>query len=56
MNIFEQFRQRERAANRKQMAIMKAQDRVERVKRELKREVERLRKIKATPLDKFYER
>lgn len=56
MNIFERLRRRERAANKKQLAILQAQERVETAKKRLHKEVDRLRKIKATPLEKFYER
>jgi Zn-finger domain-containing protein len=53
VGIFERLRRRELAAHRKALAIAAAQERVERAKQNLRREIERLRKIRAQPLENF---
>jgi hypothetical protein len=51
--LFERLRKRELAAYRKALAIAKAQERVEKARKALQVEIERLRKIKSQPLEQF---
>ena len=51
--LFERLRKRELAAYRKGLAIAKAQERVEKARKALQVEIERLRKIKSQPLEQF---
>jgi hypothetical protein len=47
------LRKRELAAYRKALAIAKAQERVEKARKALQVEIERLHKIKSQPLEQF---